>query len=125
MNEPRRGVQQEAPTARPRAHSQHDDEADELVDLGKVMRGQKQLTEAQEELTRRFDAIEARWRSVEADHATTQSQVLHLQKSVDDLLAQQRLTQRMLARMGKLGPVVLVAIEVVRQLLAQYAQVHH
>jgi prophage DNA circulation protein len=121
------GGPREVATRRPQG-SRPELEADELVDLGKVMAGQQAIAKAQEELGGRFDAVEAAWRAVKADHETTQRDVTQLRKSVEDLLHQQKITQRMIRRLGKLGPAVLALVEVIRyvaphvQALAQHAQ---
>lgn len=100
-------------------------ESDELVDLGKVMAGQQRIAEAQEALGRRFDAIEATWRGVQLDHETSQRDVLQLRKSVEDLLHEQKTTQRLVRRLGKLGPAALALVEVIRYLAEHVQQIPH
>jgi hypothetical protein len=96
---------------------------DPLVDLGLVMAGQQRIESAQEELSARFTAIESAWQGVRTEHNTTQSEVVQLRKSVEDLLHQQKVTQRMIKRLGKFGPALLGLIEVIRYLAEHVQQI--
>jgi hypothetical protein len=118
----------ELPTQRPKIPSTSEAETDELdpfVRLGLVMAGQTRIEAAQADLGRRFDSIESAWRSVRTEHETTQSQVTHLQKSVEDLLHEQKATQKMIRRLGKLGPAALGLIEVARWVIEHAQQIPH
>lgn len=113
-------------TRRPQASKPRlESTGDPLVDLGLLMAGTQRIEDGQAELGGRMDAIEAAWRGVKAEHETTQSQVLHMQKDVDELLREQRLTQKMIRRLGKLGPAALALVEVIRYVADHVQQIPH
>lgn len=114
----------ELPTKRPQG-SKPDIGADELVTLGKVMAGQNALSEKQGELEAQLTRIENKWDSVLREHETTQRQMVQLQRQFETLIEQQRITQLLLGRLGKLGPVLLAGFELVRYAVTQYLQTHH
>lgn len=114
----------ELPTKRPQG-SRPEIGADELVDLGKVMAGQKTIADKQADIETQLTRIENKWESVLREHETTQRQMVQLQRQFETLIEQQHITQRLLGRLGKLGPVLLAAFELVRYAATQYLQTHH
>jgi hypothetical protein len=64
--------------------------------------------------------IERGWEALKVEHNTYTSTVVHLQRTVDELLLEQKKTTRAMRRLGKLAPTLIAVFEVLRQVAAHY-----
>jgi len=64
--------------------------------------------------------IERLFANHKQENDTFQSTVLHLQKTVDELLAEQHKATRAMRRLGKVAPTLIAVFEVLRQVAAHY-----
>lgn len=100
--------QAQPPTRRP-SPSTADSEAppdDTLAAVGGVLASQAR--------------IERGWEALKVEHETYTATVVHLKRTVDELLIEQKKATRAMRRLGKLAPTLIAVFEVLRQVASHY-----